>query len=218
MKYHPSLEAAIILDGFKSSISTHNIIYGKVIGDGDSSVYNKIKDAKPYGPDFFIEKIECRNHILRNFCNKLKEICKLPRTSAVLKNKIKSNILKLRTAIVSAIKYRKNEQCPLHEKIENLKNDILNSPRHILGNHSNCAPYFCTTGTANLVKKMLYSNFNNKALEYGVTHENMAIKQFEIFSGKKVSKCGLFVDDRLRFLAASPDGLVDENSMLLVCI
>ena len=117
MKYHPSLEAAIILDGFKSSISTHNIIYGKVIGDGDSSVYNKIKDAKPYGPDFFIEKIECRNHILRNFCNKLKEICKLPRTGAVLKNKIKSNILKLRTAIVSAIKYRKNEQCPLHEKI-----------------------------------------------------------------------------------------------------
>ena len=145
------IEAAIILDGFKSSISTHNIIYGKVIGDGDSSVYNKIKDAKPYGPDFFIEKIECRNHILRNFCNKLKEICKLPRTSAVLKNKIKSNILKLRTAIVSAIKYRKNEQCPLHEKIENLKNDILNSPRHILGNHSNCAPYFCTTGNSMLL-------------------------------------------------------------------
>jgi hypothetical protein len=30
--------------------------FQKIIGDGDSSVYKKIKENKPYGPSFFIEK------------------------------------------------------------------------------------------------------------------------------------------------------------------
>jgi hypothetical protein len=59
-----SMETAIILEGFKNSVAMHNLKYTKIIGDGDSSVYKKIKESMPYGPHCFIEKIECRNHIL----------------------------------------------------------------------------------------------------------------------------------------------------------
>lgn len=41
-----------------------------MIGDGDSSVNKKLYDVMAYGPNFLIEQIECRNHILRNSCQK----------------------------------------------------------------------------------------------------------------------------------------------------
>jgi hypothetical protein len=43
-------------------------------------LYKKIRKARPYRPSYFIDKIECRNYIhtyvLRNFCNKIREIAK----------------------------------------------------------------------------------------------------------------------------------------------
>jgi hypothetical protein len=36
----------------------HGLKYKKLVGDGDSSVYNKIKNIKPYGPNFYVEKFE----------------------------------------------------------------------------------------------------------------------------------------------------------------
>jgi len=44
-----AMEADIIVEGFRQSITMHNIIYHKLIGDGDSSVLKKIMLAKPYG-------------------------------------------------------------------------------------------------------------------------------------------------------------------------
>ncbi|RZC37989.1 hypothetical protein BDFB_014105, partial [Asbolus verrucosus] len=55
-----------ILEGFQKSLTTHNLINGKIT-DGDGSMYKKICDAKPCSPNFFTEKIECRNHVLRNW-------------------------------------------------------------------------------------------------------------------------------------------------------
>jgi hypothetical protein len=37
------METAIILEGFKNSVAMHNLKYIKIIGDGDSSVYRKIR-------------------------------------------------------------------------------------------------------------------------------------------------------------------------------
>ena len=34
----------------------HALIYAKIVGDGDSGVYKKIRDNKPYGPNIFVEK------------------------------------------------------------------------------------------------------------------------------------------------------------------
>jgi len=45
-----------------------------IIGDGDSSVTKKLNDVMPYGSNVLIEKIECRNHILCNYRQKLLSI------------------------------------------------------------------------------------------------------------------------------------------------
>ncbi|XP_050504329.1 uncharacterized protein LOC126883127 [Diabrotica virgifera virgifera] len=55
------MESAIVVEGFKQSIQMHNLKYKYFIADGDSSTYKKMCEAKPYGNNFFIEKIECKN-------------------------------------------------------------------------------------------------------------------------------------------------------------
>jgi hypothetical protein len=55
-----SMESNIIVEGFKKSLDMHKLIYGKIIGDGDSSVIRRIREAAPYGSQFIVEKIECK--------------------------------------------------------------------------------------------------------------------------------------------------------------
>jgi len=68
-----AMESDIIVDGFNQSIKTHNLIYRNLIGDGDSSVKKKLRMIKPYGSDLLVEKIECTNHILRNYLTRLRD-------------------------------------------------------------------------------------------------------------------------------------------------
>jgi hypothetical protein len=67
------MESDILVQRFGSSVPMYGVIYRRMIGDGDSSVYNKITEASPYS-NIKVEKIERRNHLLRNFCNKLKHL------------------------------------------------------------------------------------------------------------------------------------------------
>lgn len=69
-----AMEEDIIVESFRQSIAMHNIIYNKFIGDGDSSVFKKIILAKPYGFNTDIQNIECANHILRNYMNRIVDI------------------------------------------------------------------------------------------------------------------------------------------------
>uniref|UniRef100_A0A1B6MAV4 Mutator-like transposase domain-containing protein n=1 Tax=Graphocephala atropunctata TaxID=36148 RepID=A0A1B6MAV4_9HEMI len=68
-----SMEAATIVEGFLTSEEMYNVQYARMIADGDSSVYNSILEARPY-KNLTVKKIECRNHMLRNYCNKLKDV------------------------------------------------------------------------------------------------------------------------------------------------
>jgi len=58
--------------------------------------------AKPYGDDFVIKKIECSNHILRNYVKKLKDNSTKRRTTrgvnipGNIRQAIKDRILRLR--------------------------------------------------------------------------------------------------------------------------
>lgn len=96
------MEADIIVEGFRQSMSMHNIIFNKLIGDGDSSVMKKLSLAKPYGPDIFIKKIECVNHILRIYCNRIVDISTRRKSTSgivvpgVLRKIVKDRRLKLR--------------------------------------------------------------------------------------------------------------------------
>jgi hypothetical protein len=43
------MEADIIVEGFKRSMEIHGIKYTRLIGDGDSSIYRKLIEMRPYG-------------------------------------------------------------------------------------------------------------------------------------------------------------------------
>lgn len=68
-----SREPAIISDGFACSVKMYNVKYAQLIADGNGSVYKRILEKMPYKTKT-VEKIECKNHLLRNFCNKLRQI------------------------------------------------------------------------------------------------------------------------------------------------
>lgn len=80
------------------------------LGDGDSSVTKRLKESMPYGPKFVIEKIECRNHLLRNYGTKLMAVIKNTKYPIILRKHIQNNLKRFRFAIVKSIDYRNNLQ------------------------------------------------------------------------------------------------------------
>ncbi|KAF2886200.1 hypothetical protein ILUMI_19972 [Ignelater luminosus] len=59
--------------------------------------------------------------------------------------------MRFRNAVTKAIEYRKSQNVSTLEKIKGLESDILNGPKHILGDHSGCAEkqYFCSGSKKN---------------------------------------------------------------------
>nr|CAI5841795.1 unnamed protein product [Callosobruchus analis] len=55
-----SMEADIIVEGFKKSVDLFNIKFTKMVGDGDSSVHRKLLQSKPYG-NAFVQKLRQKN-------------------------------------------------------------------------------------------------------------------------------------------------------------
>ncbi|KAK9746457.1 hypothetical protein QE152_g6108 [Popillia japonica] len=80
-KSSAAMESAIIIEGFKKSIEMHSLIYGRIIGDGDSSV----------------------------IINRIKDISKKPKLDKDIKHILTNNQLRFRTAITKAIAYRSRE-------------------------------------------------------------------------------------------------------------
>jgi len=151
------MEASIVVEGFKQSESTYGIRYHKLIADGDSSVYKQILDARPY-KHLTVEKVECRNHLLRNLCRKLRDMT-TQKHSGKLEHRqlLGKNILRIRKGIVKAVKYRKsNNHSP-----RSLQNDIINSVNHVFGEHSKCDSYFCSKPKEfNYIEKMKAIDFD----------------------------------------------------------
>lgn len=94
-----SMESNILVEGFKRSVEMYGIKYAKMIADGDSSTYKKILEARPY-QNLTVEKIECRNHLLRNYCNKLKALTKESGYPMEYRKLLDGRIMRLRTAII----------------------------------------------------------------------------------------------------------------------
>ncbi|CAG4936655.1 unnamed protein product [Colias eurytheme] len=145
-----NMESDIIVEGFKESLRMYNLIYGKLISDGDASTYSKILRARPYS-DFTVEKIECRNHILRNFCNKLQAL--VTDTKYNIKHRkviTKTAILRTRSTICKLIKKHKS-----NSDVQLLFEDLLISHLHGFGDHTKCKSYFCN----NIGKTYLPNDF-----------------------------------------------------------
>jgi hypothetical protein len=92
-----AMEAQIIVEGFLSSVNMHGLKYKKLVGNRNSSVYTKIKNIKPYGTNFYaIIVIKSKNFAK---CTKLS-----PKIRCLFRH-----VLRFRTGIISAVKFRKNE-------------------------------------------------------------------------------------------------------------
>ncbi|KAL4718477.1 hypothetical protein ACJJTC_002120 [Scirpophaga incertulas] len=148
-----NMESEIIVEGFKNSINMHNLIYGKLISDGDSSTYSKILQARPYS-DLTVEKIECRNHILRNLCNKLQALATDTKYNIKHRKLItKTAILRTRSTICKLIKRHK-----FNSDVQLLFEDLLISHHHGFGDHTKCRSYFCSDiGKTNLPNEFILS-------------------------------------------------------------
>ncbi|KAL4122792.1 hypothetical protein QTP88_015067 [Uroleucon formosanum] len=70
------MEADGVAEGFLKSVELHGLKFKKLIGDGDSSVTKRLSEILPYGQNFLVQKIECRNHLLRNYVQKLTAMAK----------------------------------------------------------------------------------------------------------------------------------------------
>lgn len=71
------------------------------------------------------------------------------------------------------------------------------------------------TSREKIVKDILFGTFNgNAATRYGISHENIAKEKLENLLKQKIEVAGLFVDLNLPFLAPSPDGLIENNSLV----
>lgn len=152
------MEWETILDGFKSSVELYNLRYLKVISDGDSSTYSKLLEHKPY-QHRLIEKIECTNHLLRNFRKNIEAAVKgCPRG---LNKHVVDNLERIRKDVCCAVQFRKKGNMSQNEKISLLKSDLNNILHHVFGDHSNCPTYikgFCKDDDANYVPALKECN------------------------------------------------------------
>ncbi|XP_022172386.1 uncharacterized protein LOC111035173, partial [Myzus persicae] len=76
-KASTGMEADGIAEGFVRSVELHGLKFNRLIGDGDSSVSKRLLELVPYGSHQLVKKIECRNHILRNYSTKLSALTKI---------------------------------------------------------------------------------------------------------------------------------------------
>lgn len=138
-----AMEADVICEGFAKSEDMHGVQYMEFIGDGDSSVHSKIMSSVWYGRD--VRKIECANHVVKNYTKALYELAK--RDQFARKILSTSRIERMKICVRKMIRYR------AEERVESggdrdvsaglLTNDVRNAAFHVLGHHGKCEKYFC---------------------------------------------------------------------------
>ena len=70
------MESDGVLELYKQSVKKYNIGYNPYIGDGSSSSYNAIDRERPYGPNKYIEKGECVNHVRKRMGTNLRALAR----------------------------------------------------------------------------------------------------------------------------------------------
>ena len=119
-----SMEADIILEGFRQSENMHGLRYLWMIGDGDSSVYHSVVTGVPsYGRD--ITKVECANHAVKCYRNRLEALC-IDKPQYCGKHGLSQAMMKRIThGARCAIKMHSNTS-----NVTALRHDLRNGPRH----------------------------------------------------------------------------------------
>ncbi|XP_072745827.1 uncharacterized protein [Anoplolepis gracilipes] len=72
-----------------------------------------------------------------------------------------------------------------------------------------------TTSCQNLVKAILYPlRLTNAAVERGKEKEILAQEQLQVELGIEINDCGLFIDEEIPYLAATPDGIIGDDTIV----
>lgn len=108
-----------------------------LVGDGDSSVLSSINQKVPVWGRY-VRKIECVNHVLKNYRAKLEEIVKENPTYKGAGKLTQKQIKRLTAGARAAIRMH----APTRD-IQQLRHDLRNGPYHVFGDHSKCNPAFC---------------------------------------------------------------------------
>ncbi|KAI8431318.1 hypothetical protein MSG28_015863 [Choristoneura fumiferana] len=76
-----------------------------------------------------------------------------------------------------------------------------------------------TNSCASIVKNMLYKNSIDHvaSIAHGKKHEKIALQQLSKQSNLEIKDCGLFIDENIHFLGATPDGITDDMVIELKC-
>jgi len=92
-----------------------------LIGDGDSSVTKRLAESRPYGFNFTIKKIECKNHLMRNFASKLTTLARNSNFPLRVRKFILSNIKRFRSDVqMAALHWRKETNTTKSQKIKGI--------------------------------------------------------------------------------------------------
>ncbi|CAI6350462.1 unnamed protein product [Macrosiphum euphorbiae] len=142
------MEADGVVEGFLKSLEMHGLKFNRLIGDGDSSVTKRLHEIQPYGPNFYIKKIECCNHLLRNYITKLTTLARNSKYPLRVRKFILKNIFRFRSDVTKAANHwRHLNGLTISQKMKGIRKDLSNGPFHRLGDHTNCETYFCDSKT-----------------------------------------------------------------------
>lgn len=142
--------------------------FHKVISDGDSSAFKEISESGIYqNPELVVEKLECVNHLFKNFHKKISALLKdttfdncyrkmISASTGIIHIKLSCEVFyqfhyiignEIGIGIRMAAKHWRESNVSTLEKLLNLEKDCLNAPYHYFGNHENCHDYFCKKST-----------------------------------------------------------------------
>ena len=160
------MESEALVEGFQKSFDNYRIIYKYYVGDGDSSFQKSLIDANPYAQFNIIpRKMECTNHLLRNFCKKASLVTTITQKKSqrqkgfvTLRNMVKNNILKIRQIVVEEVDKELVSDKTWKQKVESLRRRILNIPSHVFGEHKRCKEfgYTCNDNSESSTKETNY--------------------------------------------------------------
>jgi hypothetical protein len=128
------MEQTIVVEGLNYIFDKHQVWVKFLIGDGDSSVFARVRERAPFG--YKIKKMECANHMVKCYTSKLYTMVNNVKYDTKSRSLLRKEIKRLKSAARCAIK-----RC--EGNITQLKLDLKNGPNHVFGEHSECRADYC---------------------------------------------------------------------------
>lgn len=83
----------------------------------------RLLEVQTYGPNFFIQKIECKNHLIRNYVTKLTALAKMSKYPLRVRKYMLTHIMRFRSDVTKSVKYwMENNKLT---KLQKIKGKIL---------------------------------------------------------------------------------------------